>query len=100
LLPSVTESSRHSAVIIRLRGRSDLGSTLTAILIRYAEALYEVDSKLMIVSDSRRVRSQLAVTGVTDVVGEENLYPSDEWLGRTVRKAHDDALAWVEHDDA
>ena len=38
-LPDVTEDSRRSVVIVRLRGRTDLGSTLTDTLSRYAARL-------------------------------------------------------------
>jgi len=99
-LPAVTSASRNSVVIIRLRGRTDLGSTLTETLGRYAESLHEVDSRLMIISDSERVRAQLVVTGVAATIGSENLYESDEWMGATLRRAHDDAETWVlEHID-
>ncbi len=62
---------------------------------RYAESLAAVDSKLMIVSATERIQEQFAVTGVTAVVGEENIYPTDERLGATMRRAHADAHAWV-----
>ena len=39
LLPEVTSRSRNSVVIVRLRGRTDLGSTLMEILLRYSDAL-------------------------------------------------------------
>ncbi len=94
-LPDVTASSRNSVVIIRLRGRSDLGSTLTETLGRYAEALDAVDSKLVLVSDHDRVLDQLAVTGVAAQIGDDNLYRSDEWLGHTMRRAHSDAEEWI-----
>ena len=95
LLPEVTSASRNSVVIVRLRGRTDLGSTLMEILSRYAEALHGSESKLMLISDNKHVLDQLGVTGVTDAIGEDNLYRSDEWLGHTVRRAHSDAQAWV-----
>jgi SulP family sulfate permease len=94
-LPAVTASTRDSVVIVRLRGRTDLGSTLTETLNRYADALKAADSKLVLVSDSQRVRAQLTVTGVTATIGIENIYEADEWLGATLRKAHNDALEWV-----
>ncbi|MCP4084041.1 MAG: SulP family inorganic anion transporter [Actinomycetia bacterium] len=94
-LPAVTEDSRNSVVIIRLRGRTDLGSTLTETLGRYAESLKATNSKLMLISDSPRVRDQLEVTGVNASIGAENLYESDEWMGATMRRAHEDAWAWI-----
>ncbi len=95
-LPEVAESSRNSVVVLRLRGYTDLGSTFMDVLKRYAEALGAVGSRLIIVSGDDRVLEQLAVTGVTDVLGSDGLYRGDERVGATVRRAQDDAVAWVE----
>jgi len=83
-------------VILRLRGRSDVGTTFMDVLSRYAEALAAVDSKLVIVSASDRIIEQLDVTGITEVIGADNVYPGDERVGATVTRAYADALAWVE----
>ena len=53
-LPEVTADSHNSVVILRLRGRTDLDTTFLGVLIRYAESLTAVDSKLAIVSASDR----------------------------------------------
>jgi len=94
-IPDVTENTGNSVVILRLRGRNDLGSTFMDVLQRYAESLRDADSKLVLVSASATVHQQLAVTRVTSVVGTQNIYTSDEWVGKTLKAAHDDALAWV-----
>jgi sulfate permease, SulP family len=94
-LPDVANNSRNTVVILRLRGKSDLGSTFMEVLERYAVKLRAVESKLVIVSASDRVIEQLAVTGVTALIGEDNVYPADEWLGATLTRAHADALEWV-----
>lgn len=94
-LPAVTPDSSNSVVILRLRGKSDLGTTFMEIISRYARKLKQVNSKLVIVSAADRVIEQLSITGVTDLIGAENLYPSDEWLGATLARAHHEAEAWV-----
>lgn len=94
-LPKVTEDSTNSVVILRLRGKNDLGSTLMDVLDRYAMALAAVDSKLVLVSVSDRIQEQLTVTGVTATVGTDNIYTSDEWLGETVKRAYRDAQDWI-----
>ena len=94
-LPDATNNSRNTVVILRLRGKSDLGSTFMEVLERYAVKLRAVESKLVIVSASDRVIEQLAVTGVTALIGADNVYPADEWLGATLTRAHADALEWV-----
>lgn len=94
-LPEIITSSRHSVVILRLRGKSDLGSTFMDVIDRYAGQLVAVDSKLVIVSASERVIEQLLATGVTARIGHENIYPADEWLGATLTRAYADAQTWV-----
>lgn len=95
-LPVVTAASQNSVVILRLRGRSDLGSTFMDVLERYAESLVSVGSKLVIVSGDDKLNAQLEVTGVTAAVGPTNIYTSDERVGATVRRAHAEAVTWVE----
>jgi SulP family sulfate permease len=95
-LPNVTDETRNAVVILRLRGRSDLGSTFMDVLLRYAEALRDQESKLVLVSADENIHEQLAVARVTAVVGSQNVYTSDEWVGRTLKQAYSDAIGWVE----
>ncbi len=95
-LPAVGDESARSVVIVRLRGRTELGSTLADLLGRYGQQLAATGSRLFVVSDNERVRSQLEVAGVIDTIGEDAFYESNEWLGRTVRRAAADAQAWID----
>ena len=95
-LPNPTASSGGSVVIVRLRGRSDLGTTFMDVLNRYARSLKDVGSKLMLVSTNQRIDEQLVVAGIVQEVGADNIYRGDERIGATLRRAHDDASAWVE----
>ncbi len=95
-LPNVGSETHNSVVVVRLRGRTSLGSTLTETLARYAEALRDADSQLMVVYDDENVRDQLALAGVIDEIGQDNLYRSTKWLNSTIRLANDDALQWID----
>ena len=95
-LPAPIDVSRNSVVILRLRGRSDLGTTFLAVLHRYAEALAAVGSKLVLISVDERIRDQLAVAGITDVVDGEDIYGVNERVGATLRRAYRDAQVWVD----
>jgi SulP family sulfate permease len=95
-LPTVADDTHNSVVVLRLRGRTDLGSTFMDVLLRYAEALRDHDSKLVLVSADENIHEQLAVGRVTSVVGSQNIYTSDEWVGRTFKQAYRDAVKWVE----
>lgn len=94
-LPAVGDSSRNSVVILRLRGRTDLGTTIMDVLLRYAQSLASVDSRLMIVSTTAEIDDQLAVTGITDVIGPDSVYRGDERVGAATALAERDALVWI-----
>jgi SulP family sulfate permease len=95
-LPAVGENSVGSVVILRLRGRSDLGTTFMDVLHRYAHGLSDVGSRLVIVSANERIVEQLTVTGITELIGADGVYPGDERVGATLARAQREAQAWVE----
>ncbi|MFY9926455.1 MAG: SulP family inorganic anion transporter [Streptosporangiaceae bacterium] len=95
-LPAVTEDSRSAVVILRLRGRTELGTTIMDVLARYARSLTATGSKLVIVSANQRIQEQLRVTGVTGLIGPGNIYTGDERIGATLKRAYADAEKWIE----
>jgi len=95
-LPTVTPESTNAVVILRIRGVDDAGTTLIQTFSSYASSLGEVDSKLVLVTDSDRVIRQLRVTGVADTIGVDNIYRSTSFRGQSARRANDDARDWVE----
>ena len=95
-LPATDGAGRNSVVILRLRGRTDLGTTVMDVLRRYAQALVATGSKLVIVSASERIQEQLRVTGVTDLITPENIYSGDERVAATLKRAYADAMTWIE----
>lgn len=95
-MPTVQPDSRNSVVILRARGASDAGATLIDVLSKYAASLAEVDSRLIVVTDNQAIVRQLRATGVTERIGPESVYLGTSFFGATVRRAHDDAVAWVE----
>lgn len=94
-LPRVTPASTNSVVIVRLRGRSDLGTRFLDVLSRYAVVLHAVGSTLMLVSTNERIDEQLRVTGILDVVGQANVYRGDERVGEALGRARREAEAWI-----
>jgi SulP family sulfate permease len=98
-MPDPVPASRNSVVILRIRGADEAGATLVDVLSRYARSLRDIDSKLMVVTDNPRILRQLRVTGALGVIGSENVYEGNEWVGRTVRVAYEDAWEWVRRDE-
>jgi SulP family sulfate permease len=62
-LPRVTPQSTGSGLIIRLRGKQELGSTFTSQFARYCDQFDEVGSALMLTGLGNRVYLQLETTG-------------------------------------
>lgn len=95
-LPAIVEDTRDSVVLLRLRGRAELGTTFIDVLRSYAEALHDADCKLMIVSAGERIREQLEIAGFTDLIGEDGIRASTARVGITALVAYQDAEKWVE----
>jgi sulfate permease, SulP family len=95
-LPAIEATSEGSVVIVRLRGRTDLGTTFIEVLHRYASALVEVDSKLVVASANERIVEQFAVAGLLEVIDEDDIYLGDPRVGSALRRAEADAAEWIE----
>lgn len=86
-LPQLGEESVGSVVILRLRGKEDLGSTFIQVTTRYAEKLNAAGSHFMLAGVGDRVLRQLSQTGAIDTIGEENVFPVDPTVGASVADA-------------
>jgi SulP family sulfate permease len=95
MLPSVEGSSR-AAVVLALRGKTDLGSTFIAVLLRYARSLQARGGLLLLAGVEPAARDQLARTGALQVIGDENVFLATEQLGASVNAATAAARAWLE----
>ena len=95
-LPAVASASGNSVVIVRLRGRTDLGTMFMQVLCRYGTALTDAGSKLVLVSASEQIHDQLRAAGVTDVIGPQDIYAGDERVGATFQRAYADGTAWIQ----
>ena len=94
-MPAVGPASRHSVVILRIRGSDDAGATFLDILGQYARALSDANCKLMIVTNNQHVIDQIDERMVTEAIDGNNVYRGTEYVGETVRQAYADAVEWV-----
>lgn len=94
-LPEVTPASRGSVVIVRLRGKQDLGSTFIRVLTRYADSLAASGSRLMLSGISDEVQRQLTETGALDSLGADSVFPATDHPGEALQQAMAQAQAWV-----
>jgi SulP family sulfate permease len=95
-LPSA-ENVQRAVVVLRLRGRKEVGSTFLGVVARYARALRAGGGKLLLVGVSDRVYDQLRRTGLLAELGEENVYRATAVLGEAAGQGLSDAQAWLSH---
>ncbi len=95
-LPAV-ENTERAVVLLRLRGRDEIGSTFMRVIARYASNLNANQGKLVLVGVSEPVYHQLEKTGLLDEMGQENVYRATSIMGDSSLEAYQDATSWLEH---
>ncbi|HYO18265.1 MAG TPA: SulP family inorganic anion transporter [Dermatophilaceae bacterium] len=86
-LPEVDESTRGAVVVLRLRGKEDLGSTFIQALVRYRAALGGAGCHLVLAGVSEEVMHQLDRTGALEALGAENVFAAEPGIGRSLQAA-------------
>jgi hypothetical protein len=76
-------------MILRLRGRGEVGSSSIGLLRRYAEELQAGSGALLLAGVGRTMTDQLRRTGLLDVLGEHSVFPAHS----VVYESTDEALA-------
>ena len=95
-LPSARNAQR-AVVIMRLRGRTNLGSTIYNVLERYAQQLSKNGGKLILSGVSDVLRPQLVRTDLFKLVGEEYLVRAERRPAAAMRTALAMGKAWLEN---
>ena len=93
-LPS-PQGATHSAVVLRLRGRTRVGATLIEVLDQYADDLAEMDGRLYLSGVEERLATQLRRAGKLDLDRRVQLVPALEVLGASTLQAVEQASAWL-----
>ena len=95
LLPDPGTATRP-VVVLRLRGRMQLGATALLTLGNYAKRLAAKGGRLYLTGVSPHVMEQLDTIGV-NVDGPVAAFPATEILGESTRHAVDEATTWLIH---
>ncbi|HEY54414.1 MAG TPA: SulP family inorganic anion transporter [Caldilineae bacterium] len=95
LLPKADQAKR-AVVILRLHGRTQIGSTFIQIVERYAGRLQANGGKLMLSGVGENVWKQLERTETFETIPEEDIFPATDTLGRSTLDATAAAEAWLE----
>jgi len=93
-LPSAAGASRP-VVILRLRGRSQVGATLIDVLADYAQSLAEAGGRLYLVGVTDAVAAQLQHSGKLAIGGVVHVVPARAVLGQSIREALALAEDWL-----
>jgi SulP family sulfate permease len=94
LLPAVHGADRP-VVVLRLRGRRDLGATLIDVLARYADAITAAGGRLYLSGVGTHAYDQIVRTGKLRLTGPVRAYEMTPILGESTREARADAEAWL-----
>lgn len=86
-LPIVPTRCRGAVVILRLRGKDELGSTFIRSIAAYADRLASGGGTLMVAGISPGAFAQLEATGVLDRIGRTNVFPARSRLGDSLADA-------------
>jgi SulP family sulfate permease len=93
-LPSPVGATRP-AVVLRLRGRTNVGSTLIEVIDDYADDIAEVGGRLYLSGVDDRLAAQLRRAGKLDLDRAVELVPAHNVYGESTTNAVDDARAWL-----
>jgi len=93
-LPDPAGAARP-AVILRLRGRTEVGATLIDALDEYAEALEEVGGRLYLSGVAPELAVQLRRAGKIDIEQNVRLVPAGNVLGESTSEALAQAREWL-----
>jgi SulP family sulfate permease len=94
LLPDASEAQR-AVVILRMHGRSRIGSTFIQILERYAGRIQGNGGKIMLSGVSPKVWEQLQRTETFETIAEEDVFKTEATLGGSTKRAMVVAQDWL-----
>lgn len=95
-LPEVPADLGPSVVIIRLRGKDELGSTFLRTIDGYAARLHDAGGVLMLSGVSESVLGQLRSTGMLARLGADHVFVERPRLGESLAKAAAAAQQWID----
>jgi SulP family sulfate permease len=86
-LPVPEASSNGSVVVLRMRGKEDLGSTFINTIVRYHDSLRAIGSHLVLAGIGERVLSQLTNTEALHRLGADNVFAATPQVGESLQAA-------------
>ena len=94
LLPKPA-GAQNPVVVLRLRGRTNLGATLVEVLANYADKLQAVNGRLYLTGISEGAYEQVVRTGKLRLTGPVRAYEATPVRGQSTEEAVADARTWL-----
>jgi sulfate permease, SulP family len=94
-LPRPVGTDTRGVVVLRLRAKEELGSTVVKVLIKYAEQLDATGSRLMLAGLTPGVRRQVDDTGLTALLGGDAVFLAQPRVGLSVNAAIEHGRRWI-----
>jgi SulP family sulfate permease len=82
-------------VVLRLRGRNNLGATLVEVLANYADKLKAANGRLYLTGISEGAYKQVVRTGKLRLTGPVRAYEATPVRGQSTEEAVADARTWL-----
>ena len=95
-LPAPGPESPGSVVVLRLRGKEELGSTFIKTITRYHDTLTAAGCLLVLSGLNERLLTQLRNTGALDHLGAENVFAARPNVGESLQAGLRRAREWQE----
>lgn len=94
LLPSKA-GVKNAAIVVRVRGRETISSTGLAWLRHYVLELQKDGNLFILAGVDHQVKEELDRTGLTDIIGEENIFEVQPAYLASLDAAVEAAQAWL-----
>jgi len=94
LLPK-PDDAIQAVVVIRVRGRSEIGTTFLDVVSRYAQRIRANGGRLLLSGIDPNVKERMSRTGHLAAIGEENVYLATSFVGESTRAAFEEGQAWL-----
>ncbi len=92
-LPAVGRASEGAVVVLRLRGKEELGSTFIKAITLYREALVAARCHFVVTGVGERVLTQLTNTGALAQLGPDNVFKATPNVGESLQQGIERARA-------
>jgi SulP family sulfate permease len=94
LLPAVGDA-RNPVVVLRLRGRATVGTTLVEVLAAYVDDLGAANGRLYLTGVNRGARDRIRRTGRLELGGPLRVYEATAVRGESTSAAYEHATSWL-----